>query len=91
MHFVDVLVKEHNLQSLGHVEHSFPDSGGYTAVHCLTESHISIHTWPEFNLCTCDVFLSNFKRDNTAIVKQIGESIISYFESVRFDLKEINR
>jgi S-adenosylmethionine decarboxylase len=88
---VDAQIKEYGLQSLGHIQHSFLDSGGYTAVHCLTESHISIHTWPEFNLCTCDVFLSNFKRDNSAVVKQISQSILQYFNSSDYDLQEISR
>lgn len=89
--FIDTLIARHQLQSLGHIEHTFEGSGGYTAVHCLTESHISIHTWPEFGLCTCDVFLSNFKRDNSPIVRAISEAIVAYFESGSFTVNEITR
>ena len=89
--FIDTLIEKHHLQSLGNIKHSFAELGGYTAVHCLTESHISIHTWPEFNLCTCDVFLSNYKKDNSAIVKAISAAILDYFGAVKFELKEITR
>lgn len=89
--FIDLLIKEHDLNCLGSVEHSFENSGGFTAVHCLTESHLSIHTWPEFGVCTCDVFLSNFMRDNSGKVKAISNSIINYFESSQFEIKEITR
>ena len=89
--FIGSQIHKHQLHDLGSVQHSFDNSGGFTAIHCLTESHISIHTWPEFNLCTCDVFLSNFKRDNSQKVKAISNAIIDYFESKNFDLKEISR
>lgn len=85
------LISHYGLHCLGTVEHTFSESGGYTAVHCLTESHISIHTWPEHNLCTCDIFLSNFNKDNRETVKQIAKSILDFFESSNFDLKEIER
>jgi S-adenosylmethionine decarboxylase len=41
---IETLIKHHNLHCVGSVCHSFENLGGYTAVHCLTESHISIHT-----------------------------------------------
>lgn len=88
---IEEQVKKHQLQSLGSVQHSFEGSGGYTVVHCLTESHISIHTWPEFGLCTCDVFLSNFKKDNRPVVRAIGAAIIGHFGSHDYDLNETER
>ena len=35
--------------------HKF-DPHGVTAVVLLAESHISIHTWPEYGTAVCDVF-----------------------------------
>jgi len=54
----DQLIRQHDLRKVGEVYHDFP-GGGFTAVVCLTESHLSIHTWPEYRLATFDVFLSN--------------------------------
>jgi S-adenosylmethionine decarboxylase len=84
-------IKKHQLHCLGKVQHRFEDSGGYTAVHCLTESHISVHTWPEFQLSTCDVFLSNFQKDNSLVVQDITKTILDYFCSDIYDLKELSR
>jgi S-adenosylmethionine decarboxylase len=39
--------------------HSFTDpkgGGGVTGIVLLSESHLSIHTWPEFSYCAIDAF-----------------------------------
>ncbi|WP_160715145.1 S-adenosylmethionine decarboxylase family protein [Chitinophaga solisilvae] len=78
--FIQAQITSHQLTAVGHCVHDFP-GGGFTGVHCLTESHISIHTWPEFNLCTCDIFLSNFSKNNDAITTAIMEQIQQFFEA----------
>ncbi len=87
---IDHLIIEHQLSCVGKVLYAF-DSGGYTAVHCLTESHISIHTWPEFGSCTCDIFLSNFKNDNEDSVRKISDEIIKYFDTLEITKTELKR
>jgi S-adenosylmethionine decarboxylase len=37
--------------------HSFGDALGVTGVVLLAESHISIHTWPEFGFAAADIFM----------------------------------
>lgn len=37
--------------------HHFGDAGGVTGVLLLAESHISIHTWPEEELASIDIFM----------------------------------
>ena len=37
--------------------HSFGDGFGYTAFLLLSESHASIHTWPEHGTATIDIFM----------------------------------
>jgi S-adenosylmethionine decarboxylase len=37
--------------------HSFGDAQGITGVVLLAESHISIHTWPEFGFAAADIFM----------------------------------
>jgi S-adenosylmethionine decarboxylase len=36
--------------------HEFPAGGGVSGVGVLMESHISVHTWPEFEYAAVDVF-----------------------------------
>lgn len=92
-HWKDFMAKQvskYNLQMVGEAVHSF-EKGGFTAIHGLTESHASIHTWPEYGYCTCDIFLSNFSRDNTNTVVEIGKLIIDFFESTDYEWREIKR
>jgi S-adenosylmethionine decarboxylase len=39
--------------------HHFGEGFGVTGVAILAESHISIHTWPEYSYAAIDVFLCN--------------------------------
>ena len=89
--FIEHQINSFNLSLLGKVAHSFGEEAGFTSVHCLTESHISMHTWPEYNYCTCDVFLSNYLKYNNDIAKKIGQNIVNYFESHNYELKEVIR
>ena len=48
-------VKASGATLLKSVEHVFPPHG-FTAVALLSESHASIHTYPEHNSCFVDIF-----------------------------------
>lgn len=78
--FIDLLIAEFMLSKVGEVYHSF-DNGGFTGVVCLTESHLSIHTWPEINYLTFDVFLSNYLKDNRATTRAIYSAVKDYFQA----------
>lgn len=51
--------------------HSFGEgagnSGGITGVAILAESHISIHTWPEFNYIALDIFVCGTRDPHQAL------------------------
>ena len=78
--FFDQLIDKYQLQKVGEVYHDF-DNGGFTAVVCLTESHLSIHTWPEFELATFDVFLSNYQKDNSQKVRDLFADVVAFFKA----------
>lgn len=47
--------------------HQFGEGQGITGVLLLKESHISIHTWPEFEFAAVDVFMCGASRPELAI------------------------
>ena len=76
----DDLTGAFDLQKLGEVYHDFKP-GGFTGIICLSESHLSVHTWPEFNKVNLDIYLSNFQRVNNGTVRAIFDHITAYFEA----------
>ncbi len=86
----DKLIVELDLVKMGETYHAFP-TGGFTAVVCLSESHVSIHTWPEFGIATFDVFLSNFQRDNEAKVRTFYAQTLLHFQATEQTRHELAR
>lgn len=76
----DDLTGAFDLQKLGEVYHDF-EPGGFTGIICLSESHLSVHTWPEFGKINLDIYLSNFQRVNNGTVRAIFDRIAAYFEA----------
>lgn len=84
------LIEKHHLQKLGEVYHNFQPAG-FTSVVCLSESHISIHTWPEFGKINLDIYLSNFQRNNDGTVRDIFQQTVDFFEATIESKNEILR
>jgi len=55
------------LTVLGIMDHRFAPEG-YTAVLMLEESHLSIHTWPEYNYASIDLYSCNLQTDFQAVI-----------------------
>ncbi len=88
--FFNQLIDQLGLCKVGEVYHTFPNQS-FTAVIGLTESHLSIHTWPEHGIATFDVFLSNFQHDNTGKVRRIYTETLAFFEATVVHVHEISR
>jgi S-adenosylmethionine decarboxylase len=88
--FFNVQIEKFGLTKVGEVYHQF-DNSGFTASICLTESHISIHTWPEFGYATFDIYLSNYQKDNHDITRQIHVAVLDFFQASSHHSKEIYR
>ena len=76
--FIDQQIAALMLTKVGEAYHDFP-GGGFTGVVCLTESHLSIHTWPEQGYLTFDVFLSNHLKDNRPATRALYAAVRTFF------------
>lgn len=87
---VEQLIAQHRLQKLGEVYHNFSPAG-FTAVVCLSESHIAIHTWPEDGRINLDIYLSNFQRNNDGAVHDIYKTLQRHFNAAVVNEQIITR
>ena len=78
--FIANVIKKFKLCELGSFYHQFEEGGGFTGVVCLSESHVAIHTWPELEYLTLDVYLCNYSRDNRDTCNFVFDEISNYFE-----------
>jgi S-adenosylmethionine decarboxylase len=71
---------------LGSNWHHFGEGFGVTGVVMLSESHMSIHTWPEHGLATIDVYMCGTCEPMDAVTVLSG-----YFKPNRITTNEIYR
>ena len=88
--FIDESIAFFGLEKVGEAYHDFP-GGGFTAVVCLTESHLSIHSWPEYGKATFDVFLSNYRKDNDATTRALFNKTKAFFRADANNYHELKR
>ena len=85
--------KAANLTILSTQHHQFEPHGA-TALFLLKESHLSIHTWPEKGVATCDVFCCTIDRSHEEakeIATVAANYLIKAFGASSHELKEIKR
>jgi S-adenosylmethionine decarboxylase len=87
---VDTFIMKNGLSKLGEVYHRF-ENAGFTGVVCLSESHVSFHTWPEYDIINLDIYLSNHLKDNKNIVQNFFQTIVDSLEAVVAEKQEITR
>ncbi len=64
---------------------------GVTGALLLAESHVAIHTWPERNAVTLDVYVCNFNHDNGSKARQIVDALIAVFLPRTVSRQELQR
>ncbi len=80
-------VKEAKLHKVGQSHHQFKPYGA-TAVILLSESHISIHTWPERNgMAALDIFTCG-KEGNAHTALKV---LVKKFKPTKVEIKEVKR
>jgi len=50
--------------------------GGATGAVVLAESHLAIHTWPERDAATLDIYVCNYTADNTAKAESVYKILV---------------
>jgi S-adenosylmethionine decarboxylase proenzyme len=75
--------------------HKFPPNGnaegGITGVVIVSESHITIHTWPERKFVNLDVFFCNYTRDNTRKARLVFQEFKRIYQPKRARQREVWR
>jgi spermidine synthase len=86
-------VNRAGLTILGDLFHQF-DGGGVTGTVVLAESHLAIHTWPELQSVTLDVYVCNYTQDNSAKARQVVTDLMELFgpeEHIQHDVPRDKR
>jgi S-adenosylmethionine decarboxylase proenzyme len=60
--------------------------GAFTSIYLLSESHLSIHTWPENNFIAVDIFTCG-----ECETQNIVNDIIAYLEPEKHNITKILR
>lgn len=77
-------VQRAGLQPVNQLAHAFPAAprgpGGVTATVLLAESHLCVHTWPEQQAVTVDVYVCNVGADHSARARALMRAVIDLFQ-----------
>lgn len=80
------------LSAVGELFHRFvPVPGqthapsGITGVVLLAESHLAVHTWPEIEAATLDVYVCNLGTDNTSRAEALMDALAAAFAPERIE------
>lgn len=82
------------LTPVGQIFHQFGSAAqpaGATGAVVLAESHLAVHTWPELNSVTLDLYVCNFSRDNSAAARAACACLIAAFAPARCVQRELVR
>ena len=65
--------------------------GGITGIIIVSESHLTIHTWPERRFVNFDVFFCNYTRDNTRKARAVFHEFRKIYRPARVKRREVWR
>jgi spermidine synthase len=84
------MVSAAGLTTMDATFHTF-DGGGFTGTVVLAESHLALHTWPERQGLTLDVYVCNYSADNSAKARKLFDQLVEYFQPTEVAKHEIDR
>jgi len=89
------LVRQSGLTVVGDDFHQFAnvnaEPGGVTGLVLLAESHLAVHTWPELDAVTLDVYVCNFHHDNSARAQALTDQLVQLFAAGRANRNQLQR
>lgn len=77
---MEELIQELDLHVVSQTGHQFSPIG-YTYAYVLSESHFTIHTYPEYRSCYMDIFCCNSEFDPARAIERIKQKF--HTENVR--------
>jgi S-adenosylmethionine decarboxylase len=83
-------VRASGLHPVGHVFHQF-EPGGATGLVLLAESHLAVHTWPERQFVSIDLYVCNFSEDNSAKASALFELLRELFQPEEIHAQTVAR
>ena len=88
---VERLIDKSEFSIVGKCLYKFKDAG-ITAVFLISESHVSVHTWPESgNSLDLDIFACDVSRNNEKTAKILFEDMKKLFSPKKIKLKIVKR
>ena len=84
------LVAKAGLTTVAEQFHQF-EGGGVTGCVVLAESHLAIHTWPELESVTVDVYVCNYTQDNSHKARQVMDELLGIFQPEDYERQDILR
>ncbi|HEV7478645.1 MAG TPA: adenosylmethionine decarboxylase, partial [Burkholderiales bacterium] len=84
------MVAASGLTTMDATFHQFEGSG-FTGTVVLAESHLAIHTWPERQGLTLDVYVCNFSGDNSLKARRLFDRLVDYFQPSEIAKHEVDR
>lgn len=87
---ISLAIKECGLKEIGSFYKKF-SKGSFSATISLAESHLTLHSWPEINYISLDIFVCNYKRNNTKNAYCLYKKMVTLFKPEKIKKKIISR
>lgn len=81
---------EAGLEVVAAAFHQFPGAGATGAL-VLAESHLAVHTWPELDAVTLDLYVCNHSRDNRVAAEAAFAALQLAFQARRTVRRDVVR
>ncbi len=86
---ISQLIRKYGFVELGSYYHQFDI--GATGIISLSESHVSVHTWPKEGYVSLDVFVCNYTKDNSKQTKLLFDDLVRFFSPGKKVCRAIRR